>query len=283
MGLGSWLFKKISNFYTEPTKDDKRAYLCDFDRICHEIIPGDVLLVEGTNRISNIIKKVTQSPWTHAAIYIGRLHSIEDPKLREIVRKYYHGSAQRQLLVETIVGRGTLISPISFYKNHHIRICRPTGLSHKDAQTVIGFAIRHVGHTYDTRHFLDLGRFLLASRWFIPRRWKSSLFEKKEDGNKAAEDICSSMIAEAFNSVNFPILPLIRTDNKQHLEMIHRNPKLYTPSDFDYSPYFSIIKYPIFHLAGHGPYRDLPWREDLISHDEGIVTNVEPQQNKSDQ
>jgi hypothetical protein len=122
MGLGNWLFKKVSNYYAEPTKDDKRAYLCDPDRICHEIIPGDVLLVEGTNRISNIIKKVTQSPWTHSAIYIGRLHSIEDPTLREIVRKYYHGSAQTQLLVETIVGRGTLISPISFYKNHHIRI-----------------------------------------------------------------------------------------------------------------------------------------------------------------
>ena len=89
------------------------------------------------------------------------------------------------------------------------------------------------------------------------------------------------MIASAFTSIKFPILPLIREDKNHQLEMIHRNPRLFTPSDFDYSPYFSIIKYPIFPLSGHGPYRDLPWHEGLISHDEGRITELSEKKSNS--
>ena len=31
--------------------------------------PGDVLLVEGSNHISGVIKYLTQSTWSHAALY----------------------------------------------------------------------------------------------------------------------------------------------------------------------------------------------------------------------
>jgi len=258
----------------------RHEFLSNFDRISHEIIPGDILLIEGTNRVSEVIKNFTHSPWTHAALYIGRLHSIEDPKMRELVRKHYHGSAQQQLLVETIIGKNMEINPISIYKHHHIRICRPMGISHSDSQNVINFAIKRLGHTYNVRHIFDLGRFMMAGRWFMPHRWRSSLFENEP--SEATKDICSSMLAEAFLSVKFPILPLIRRKkedggggrDRDEYEIINRNPKLFIPSDFDYSPYFSIIKYPMFALEGPGPYRDLPWNEDLISHDdEGIVAS----------
>ena len=273
MSIGSWLFKRITQYYSKETQDDKRAYLCDFDRICHEVIPGDVLLIEGTNRISRYIKRITLSPWTHASLYIGRLHSIEDPEVRELVRQHFAGSPSQQLLVDTIVGQGTMIKPISFYKRHHIRICRPTGLSYHDTQRVISFAVRRVGHSYDTRHFFDLARFLLRNNWFMPRRWRSSLFERQSN-DQTAKDICSSMIAESFVSIKFPILPLVRPSeqSQEQLEFIQRNTKLYTPSDFDYSPYFNIIKYPILRFASEGQYDQLPWREDLVSHDEGVVT-----------
>ena len=36
------------------------------------IEPGDVLLVEGNNRLSGIIKYLTQSTWSHAALYRSR-------------------------------------------------------------------------------------------------------------------------------------------------------------------------------------------------------------------
>src|SRR5690606_10917074 len=128
-------------------------------------------------------------------------------------------------------GHGTFIRPITFYRDYHIRICRPTGLAHSDAQRVIGHAIKCIGNKYDIRHFLDLGRFVLSGHLF-PRRWKSSLFTQ-EDPSQATQDIWSAMIASAFTAINFPILPLIREDEKKKIEMIHRNPKLFTPSDFD--------------------------------------------------
>jgi len=64
-----------------------------------------------------------------------------------------------------------------------------------------------MGRTYNIRHFFDLGRFLISSK-LIPRRWHSTLFQNSK--GKAKQDICSVMIAKAFNSVKFPILPLIR-------------------------------------------------------------------------
>ena len=33
--------------------------------------PGDVLLVEGRSRLSLAIKYLTQSTWSHAALYVG--------------------------------------------------------------------------------------------------------------------------------------------------------------------------------------------------------------------
>ena len=276
MKVGKWLFEKISQFYAKETKDIKRSYLCDFGRICHEVIPGDVLLVEGTNRISRHIKWITQSPWTHAALYIGRIHSIEDEKTRALVEKYYQGKASDQLLIDTIVGQGTFIRPLTEYQRHHLRICRPTGISQQDAQKVINFAASHLGRAYNTRQFIDLARFVLANRWFIPKRWRSSLFKHKPPSD-TAKDICSSLIADAFNAIKFPILPYVRpTDNKQGIEYIRRNTKLYTPADFDYSPYFSIIKYPFYRYTDQeSPYQYLPWREDLVSHDEGVISETE--------
>lgn len=267
------IFGVIGRYLNQEVKQKDRSYLSDFDRISHEVIPGDVLLVEGTARISKIIKRITLSHWTHSALYIGRLHGIEDPNLRALVRKYYRGSAGKQLIIESLVGEGTVIQPLNKYKGHHVRICRPTGLSHSDAQKVIGVAIHHLGNQYSARHFFDLGRFLLSSH-ILPRRWGSSLFKQKKDGkkpNQAAHDICSSMIAESFLSIDFPVLPLVRESDDKKLEVIHRNPKLFAPSDFDYSPYFAIIKYPIFSLSGRGPYQSLPWHKGLLSNDEGLV------------
>jgi len=263
MKLSAWMLQKIGKYLNQQV-EASQSYLCDFDRICYEVRPADVLLVQGRNRISKIIRNITESPWSHAALYIGRLHDIEDPQLREFIHYHYQGSPSEKLIIESFLGTGTIISPITRHQNEHIRICRPAGLTYKDAQLVISEASKSLGRTYDVRHILDLARFLTRSR-FIPTRWRSSLF--KVDSGKASEDICSAMIARAFDSINFPILPLIRVGDSQNFEVIRRNPKLFTPSDFDFSPYFNIIKYPIFPVADAPVYRNLPWRDEFISHD----------------
>ncbi|MBV53868.1 MAG: hypothetical protein CL816_07440 [Coxiellaceae bacterium] len=264
MGISKWLRKKAIDHFTKQVSPS-RGYLCDFDRLSHEIRPADVLLVEGCNRISLIINKITKSAWSHSALYIGRIHDIEDPKLREAIHQQYHGAPHERLVIESHIGQGTYIAPLSKYRNEHLRICRPTGISSNDAQAVICYAISRVGKRYDVRQFIDLGRFLLKSR-LIPSRLGSILFTDKP--NSTAYEICSEMIANAFTSINFPILPLIKkNDADDRYELIRRNTRMTTPSDFDYSPFFDIIKYPFFQLSQNSQYRDLPWSENNITHD----------------
>lgn len=240
--------------------------LCDFERLSYEIRPCDVLLLEGRTRVSDVIRTITQSAWTHATLYIGRLHDIENPSLRERVSQFYDGDPHQQLLIESVLGKGTAITPLETYKADHIRICRPTGISRKDAQRAISYAIGHLGAHYDIRQLLDLARFLLP--WGIfPRRWRSSLFNRKP--GKSTKTVCSTLIAEAFGDVHFPILPILRPDQKKGLELRERNPRLMIPSDFDYSPYFEIIKYPFLSISEQTSYQNLPWDQTgTYHHDE---------------
>jgi hypothetical protein len=243
--------------------------LSDFERLRYEIRPCDVLLVEGQSRVSDVIRMITQSPWTHAVLYIGRLHDIENPLLRQRVHEAYHGDEGDQLVIESLLGKGTIVSPLSRYQNIHMRICRPQGISRQDAQRVIGYAIGRIGVEYDVRQILDLARLLIP--WsFLPRRWRSSLFQHK--AGESTRQICSSLLAEAFGSVHFPILPVIQQNTAKGIQLIQRNPRLYTPSDFDYSPYFEIIKYPFSGISENGMYRSLPWTEtDSYSNDDGSI------------
>ena len=41
---------------------------------------GDVLLVEGNNRVSGIIKYLTQSTWSHAALFVGPIDGATEPQ-----------------------------------------------------------------------------------------------------------------------------------------------------------------------------------------------------------
>lgn len=257
-GLKAWLARTITAWLTVE-KPAERTPLCDFERIRYEIRPGDVLLVEGRTRVSDVIKNITQSPWTHTALYLGRIGDIDDPRVREHVAYCYDGDPNAQIVVEALLGRGTIISNLDKYRNDHLRICRPDGLSRRDAQTVIAYAVHHLGCDYDVRQLLDLARFLFPYG-ILPRRWRSSLFE--HNAGFPTRTVCSSMIASAFNHVHFPVLPVMRRLENGELRMYKRNARLYTPRDFDYSPYFEIIKYPYLGIQDKSLYRSLPWDEE---------------------
>lgn len=234
--------------------------MSDFERTRYEIKPGDVILVEGRSRASDVIKSVTQSRWSHAALYIGRLHEIEDPLCRQRVKAYFDGQPDVQLIIESELGLGTVVRPLTTYDRDHLRICRPRDLTFSDAQKVISYGVSRLGTEYDVRQIFDLLRFLLP--WLIlPRRWRSSLFTTH--AGQTTKTVCSTMIAEAFGSIQYPILPLVKRSENHETKIYRRNPKLCTPSDFDYSPYFDIIKYPFMNFAQSQPhYRLLPWDAD---------------------
>lgn len=260
----------------EPPTHEMMPY--DFSRLKYEIRPGDVILIEGRSRMSSVIRTLTQSPWTHAALYIGRLNDFEDDELEHMIRGKGEFKDNTRLIIEDLIDRGTVLSHLNFYRHHHIRICRPIGITPSDIHLVLKYVLRSLGQPYNMRQILDLARFLLP--WTIlPRRWGSSLF--RTSTGEPESGVCSSLIAEAFSSVQFPVLPFVKPDAENNLELFQRNPYLFVPKDFDYSPYFEIIKYPLFNPDEPLPYyRRLPWsKSGRLHHDEGIL-GEEPKKKK---
>jgi|TARA_B100002003_G_scaffold245038_1_gene272155 hypothetical protein len=268
-----FISKPLINWLNSERSARKYA-LSDYERICYELKPCDVVLIEGRTRVSDVIGWITQSPWTHAALYIGRIHDIEDEELSEIIRNHYDGEAGDRLVIESILGRGTLVQNLQTYETEHMRICRPSRLSLKDSKQVRRYAISRLGVDYDVRQIFDLARFLFP--WFVlPRKWRSTLF--KSNSGQSARTVCSTMIAEAFAYVQFPILPLVKQSEEESVQLFRRNPKLCTPSDFDYSPYFEIIKYPFVDFRHDQDYHMLPWNGSTELSDEENQLYVDPE------
>lgn len=259
------LWEFMIKWLTEESLVRNDLPLSDYERLRYEIRFCDVLLIEGRSRVSAIIQSLTLSPWTHAAIYIGQLHTIDDPLLRDKILRHYPAKPEEQLIIETLLGHGTIVAPLSKYRDEHVRICRPSAISRKDAQAVIAYAASRLGSKYDIRHLLDLARFFFPYR-LLPRHWRSSLFGKTE----TARTVCSTMLAEAFSNTRFPVRPILRRTEDGRLKVYNRNLKLYTPNDFDFSPYFDIIKYPTFGVESPETYKTLPWDEY------GVVAPEEP-------
>jgi hypothetical protein len=91
----------------------------------------------------------------------------------------------------------------------------------------------------------------------VPKRFRRRLMSLGSGDPTRA--ICSTVIAEAFQCVNYPILPLIRTTTTDAVtrEIFHiRHHSLYAPRDFDVSPYFAVIKPTI---EGGFDYRAVQW------------------------
>ena len=109
----------------------------DPERLRGLITEGDVLLVEGNNRISGIIKYLTQSTWSHAALYVGPIHGASEP------------DGEPHVMIEANIGEGVTTAPLSKYYPYHTRICRPVGLSFEDRETVCLYAINRVGFGYE--------------------------------------------------------------------------------------------------------------------------------------
>ena len=245
-------------------RDTDHVPLSDFDRLRYELRPGDVLLIEGQSKISDIIKMITQSIWTHSLLYVGRIHDIDDPALRKHIKKFHDGSDEDQIIIESLLGQGTIADSLEKYRNDHVRICRPRGLTRSDSQTVIHYAIRQLGTDYNVRQLLDLARFTFPYG-IIPRRWRSSLFE--HNAGRPTKTVCSSMMAEAFARVHFPVRSVLHQDNQGTLKLYRRNSQLIIPADFDYSPYFDIIKYPMLNFDELSLYKKLPWDRSGVSCD----------------
>src|ERR1041385_1918837 len=213
--------------------------------------PGDVLLVEGNNHVSGVIKYLTQSTWSHAALYVGAIGE----------RTTLEG--EPLVLVEAGLRQGVVGSPLSKYGNFHTRICRPIGLTRDDCQRVCTYAAERIGFDYDVKNIFDLLRYLLPLP--VPQRWRRRLMSL--GSGHPTRIICSALIAQAFEHVQYPILPKItrvksRNARRDMLEIRHSS--LYAPRDFDISPYFQLVKPTI---ENGFDYRRLSWKHLPHTHE----------------
>ena len=237
------------------------AYLCkpigkpggntiDARLVADTVLPGDVLLIEGNTRMSAAIKYLTQSTWSHAALYIGAR-----PELSLV-------EGEAASLVEADVLEGVRAVPLSCYGAFRVRICRPVNLTAKDRERLIQFILQRLGHRYDLKNIFDLARYLFPIP--VPARFRRRLISLGSGDPSRA--ICSTLIAQAFGAVRYPILPIIsrkhdgnpaRADQVRELWRI-RHYSLYVPRDFDISPFFEVVKP---RIVKKFDYQVSPWSE----------------------
>ncbi|MCB1614751.1 MAG: hypothetical protein KDI30_01940, partial [Pseudomonadales bacterium] len=67
----TFLGKRLALYLNAPRQDYAGFSVANASILRQHLRPGDVLLVEGNSRISTAIKYLTQSTWSHAALYVG--------------------------------------------------------------------------------------------------------------------------------------------------------------------------------------------------------------------
>jgi hypothetical protein len=252
--LSDWFLEQI----TKPRRNYRRFVYNDPVKLKAAIKPGDVLLVEGEQRLSQAVKYLTTSTWSHSALFIGDAYLKRHPEDRvRIYRRF--GREARFLVVEALIDQGVTLSPLTKYIDLNVRICRPIGLRPEDLEIVLDHVLSRIGHTYDRRNFLELARYLLPFHLIPPKLKEDALHF---GSGIETETICSTLLAEAFGKVHFPILPAYlpwkpRTMGERLKQMVvgrptrrawsgllqARHPTLSVPRDFDLSPYFDVIKF----------------------------------------
>ena len=160
-------------------------------------IKGDVLLVEGDQRVSVLIKYLTQSSWSHAALYVGDELVRRGGELAAFALEASETSARSH--VEALYD-GVVASPLDKYVAFNVRFARRTDCGGPPADHPRRrdrdhrLALRPAPHARprrcDCRWWLATGRF--------------SLEERRLGGGMKSAVIRTSPLAAFFRKVRLP-------------------------------------------------------------------------------
>ena len=284
MSLRSWFTKRLVAFLTAPIGRYELAGPNDFERLAREIRKGDVLLVEGDQRVSAVIKFLTQSSWSHAALYVGDELTRRDRETWDM-NPEHTADEPEHMLVEALFD-GVVASPLSKYVHFNVRVVRPHRLRSADLARILEDSIRAIGWRYDLRNIIDLAAHLLAVS-LMPRRYRKRSL--RFGSGAATAVICTSLLGRLYHSVGFPVLPevtqvgevtgvtaekprllrlLFRRMRPAHSGLFRdRHPSLLTPRDFDLSPYFEVVKFNVIERRDFD-YRRIEWADEAEAEDE---------------
>ena len=268
-GVMNWMLsgvgRSIAQYLERPEEGYEPFTPSDPEALRAALKPGDVLLVEGNNHIAGVIKYLTQSTWSHAALYVGQIgeRTAED--------------GEPLVLVEAVLGQGVVGAPLSKYQQYHTRICRPIGLTEDDRARVCTYAAERIGFDYDVKNIFDLLRYLFPLP--VPQRWRRRMMAL--GSGHPTRIICSALIAQAFETVRYPILPkvtLMESEQARQEILESRHSSLYAPRDFDISPYFEVVKPTI--TRGFD-YKTMNWADRPVDAPEIPAPSMVPERDES--
>ena len=235
-----YLGRRRAAFLARPRERNSHIPTSPTGLLAATLRKGDVVLVEGSSRFASAIKYLTQSTWSHAALCIG--DTLGPPAEGE----------EPRVLVDVDVVEGVRTIPLSAFAGMHTRICRPVGLSEAEIDALVAFILERRGITYDLKNIFDLARYFIRTPP-VPGSMKRRMLSL--GSGEPTKAICSTLLAQAFASIRYPILPEVELvdaespeGRRARREILHiRHHSLYVPRDFDVSPFFQVVKPRIAH------------------------------------
>lgn len=274
--LRAWINRRLARFLNQQVSRYERLHHNDIDLLKRHIRKGDVLLVEGDQRISAIIKHLTHSSWSHAALYVGDELVRRGGALRKLAQEQF-GDEADHLLVEALM-EGVIVSPLAKYTDKNVRVCRPHRLRTQHLRSILDEAVSSIGWGYDMRNVAELARHMVMAA-LMPQRYRHNAMQF---GSGAATAVmCTSLIGRLFHGVGFPVLPSVTPPTpsgeadepkrsawsrlrrrRANYSGVYRrrDPTLLTPRDFDLSPYFDIVKFNVVSQKNFD-YGRIEWEE----------------------
>jgi len=179
-------YKGLVNYLVAPASVAPASVAPDGARTVHQrrddlqalLQPGDVILVAGRTRFASLVCRLTQSTWSHVAIYVGTGHHV-DPA---------------HCIVEADVEAGVRFITLTELADHDIQVVRASRLPETSRQELIDYLLARVGLPYDLNHVIELARLVL----FAPSplgRWLSPKTMRRADPTRA---VCSTLVAHAL-------------------------------------------------------------------------------------
>jgi hypothetical protein len=215
--LRSSLLSAVALYLAQPVRHDGASVTSNPQSLSATLLPGDVLLTDGNTRAAALVRRITRSTWSHVAMYVGALEDGPDPRC----------------IVEADVVAGVRAVRLSELNGLQVRVLRPRGLNDADRRRLADWVVSRIGGDYDLRHAWALGtqllRLPLASRLAAPPATMAQT---------ATRFICSSLLAQAFLLVGYPIMPIqLRVRDAGAPD--HR---YVTPRDFESAPVFEVVR-----------------------------------------
>jgi hypothetical protein len=206
------LIHRLVLFLAQPVRQYTSVDAADLHALTMVLRHGDVVLASGRTRAAALVRRLTGSCWAHAAMYVGPLEEGPDPRC----------------IVEADIAEGVRAVPLTEFRGQRVLVLRPTGLAPEDRYRLAQWILTHIGDRYDLVHAWALAKTLLHLP--LPLRVPPV-------SESATRFICSSLLAQAFLLVGYPIAPAhvrVRVASAPDLRYV-------TPRDFASASGFEVI------------------------------------------